>query len=572
MRADVMQFPYWNLPMADLAFIHPLLVKNPLPTDGLHASVRQVATAGAQVDTRLRAALPRERAVAGLAAAWQASVRPALYAGIDDVAAFAERLRIALPPLCAAAPYAATDAASCHSVADGLQALKLAAVAQASAAAETSAALARLDRFCGPAQEHGASAACFEALQAVQSAQRGMERAWHSVVCGCNALLGQLTGPTPNSALMVARLEIAFAGWNELATHLRAPSNAPRIGRALHADGHNAQAQRAPALKTVSAFRDGGVTQGADAVAAVIALLDSLAAGIAQLRSPGPDSAPLVGRHVDAVRALAADWPEQQRPAVLASLAALKQFGEEFVEIEAPRLQVAFGRMRRNDADELSQAATLVLGLRARLAALGQSFDSVALAVGDYLSLMARASLDLETDTGDVARRLQSGQSRAEALACLASRLRLRLDEAPARSARTWLPPMLATLFDQARRTPTAKLVAVAHELDRVRSAQAGTMQDAASLQGLLPALSSYLNAIDRLGAGVAAVLAGSANLQAQLADLHTALLAHPSSGAMASAQLRAALADWRSIARRIGRLPPSGVTTPGAVRPSLHG
>ena len=548
--------------MPELAFIHPLLVKNPLPTDVLHASVRQVATAGAQLDTRLRGVLPRDRGMASLGAAWQATVRPALYGGIDDVAAFAERLRIALPPLCAASPYAATDATACCTLADGLKVLRLGAVAQAIAAAETTAALTRLDRF-GPAdQQIGAQAACIEALQAVQSAQREMERAWHSVVCGFNALLGQLTGATLNSALMVARLEIAFAGWNELATHLRAPSNAPRP--------QHGQATGAPLLKTVSAFRDGGIGEGADAVAAVIALLDSLAAGIAQQRSPGPDCAPLIGRHVDAVRALARDWPDRLRPGVLASMASLKHFGEQFVEREAPQLQTAFGRMRRQDLDERSQAAGLVLHVSGRLAVLAQGFDSVALAVSDYLSTMARASLELETDTAEVARRLQSGQSRAQALACLASRLRLEL---PPRAPRTWLPAVLATLLDHARRTPTARLVGVAHELDRVRSAQAGTMQDAASLQSLLPALSSYLNAIDRLGAGVSAVLAGSATLQAQLAELHGALLANPASGAIASAQLRAALADWRSIARRIGRLPPqASVTMPAGVRPSLHG
>ena len=561
--------------MPDLAFIHPLLVKNPLPTDALHASVRQVATAGAQLDTRLRALMPRERGMASLASAWQATVRPMLYGGIDDVAAFAERLRMALPPLCAAGPYAATDAQACGSVADGLQVLKLAALAQAAAAAETTAALARLDRFASADQQIGAGAACAEALQAVQSAQRGMERAWHSVVCGFNALLGQLTGATLNSALMVARLEIAFAGWNELATHLRAPSNAPRIGRAWDPACPAGQDPRPPLLKTVSAFRDGGIGDGADAVASVIALLDSLAAGIAQQRSPGPHCAPLVGRHIDAVRDLARDWPDRLRPGVLASMAALKHFGEQFVELEAPRLQTAFGRMRRQDLDERAQAARLVLDLGARLAALAQGFDGVALAVNDYLSTMARAALDLETDTANVGRALQSGQSRAHALACLASRLRLRLRlETPStRTTRPWLPAAIGALLDQARRAPTARLVGVAHELDRVRSAQAGSMQDAASLQSLLPALSSYLNAIDRLGAGVSSVLAGSATLQAQLADLHGALLANPASGAMASAQLRAALADWRSIARRIGRLPPpAGVMTPGGVRPSLHG
>lgn len=552
--------------MPDLAFIHPLLVKNPLPQDALHAAVRQVATAGAQLDTRLRAVLPRDRGMASLAAAWQAAVRPALYGGIDDVAAFADRLRSALPPLCAAGPYAATDAGACKTVNDGLHVLKLAAVAHAAAALESSAALARLERFVGADEQDPAQAACFDALQAVLSAQRAMERAWHGVVCGFNALLGQMTGATLNSALLVARLDVAHAGWTELAAHLRAPSSAPR---SPHAPPAAIQGPRAPGLTSVSAFRHGGIGDGADAVAAVIGLLDSLATGIAQLPSPGPDSAPLVGRHVDAVRALAQVWPERLRPEVLASMAALKHFGEQFVEMEAPRLQAALGRMRRQDIDERAQAAALVTDVGARLAVLATSFDAVALCVGDYLSSMARASLDLETDTAAVARRLQAGQSRAEALACLASRLRQSLG---AHTKRRWLE----RLPWMGRRSPGARLVAVAHELDSLRCAQAGTMQDAASLQSLLPALSSYLTAIDRLGSGVAAALTGTSTLQAQLAELHDVLLADPASGATASAQLRAALADWRTIARRIGRLPPvdrAGVRMPGgAVRTSLHG
>lgn len=558
--------------MPDLAFIHPLLVKNPLPHDALHAAVRQVATAGAQLDTRLRAVLPRERDTASLAAAWQADVRPALYGGIDDVAAFADRLRSALPPLCAAGPYAATDGGASRTVSDGLQVLRLAALAHAAAALESSAALARLERFIGADKHDPANAACFDALQAVLSAQRAMERGWHGVVCGFNALLGQMTGATLNSALLVARLDAAHAGWSELAAHLRAPSSAPR---APHSPRSAAQGGRGAGLKSVSAFRHGGIGDGADAVAAVIGLLDSLAAGIARLPSPGADSAPLVGRHVDAVRALAHAWPGRLRPEVFASMAALKHFGEQFVEMEAPRLQAAFGQMRRQDVDERAQAAALVTDVGARLAALARSFDAVALSVADYLSSMARASLDLETDTAAVAGRLQSGQSRAEALACLASRLRLRLDT---HAQRRWLSRLLERLPGMGRRSPSARLVALAHELDSLRSAQAAAMNDAASLQSLLPALSSYLTAIDRLGAGLAAALAGIPALQAQLAELHGALLANPASGAIASAQLRAALEDWRTIARRIGRLPPvdagAGMaTTPAdAVRTSLHG
>lgn len=556
--------------MPDLAFLHPLLVKNPLPDDALRACVRQVATAGAQLDTRLRAVLPRDRGMASLAAAWQATLRPALYGGIDDVAAFADRLRTALPPLCAAAPYSATDGGAFKTISEGLQALKLAAVAHAAAAGETSAALARLERFLRVDEQDAPHAACAEALQAVLSAQRSMERAWHGMLCGFNALLGQLCGATLNSALLVARLDVAHAGWNELAAQLRAPSSAPRRP---HATRTAAPDQRAPGLATVSAFRHGGIGDGADAVATVIDLLDSLATGIAQLPSPGPDSAPLVGRHVDAVRALAHAWPGRLRPEVLAAMAALKHFGEQFVEVEAPRLQAAFGRTRRQDADERSQAAALVTDVGTRLAVLARSFGAAAPGVGDYLSSMARAALDLETDTAAVARRLQAGQSRAEALACLASRIRLRLDR---RARRRWLPWILAALPGMARRSPRARLAAVAQELDKLRSAQAGTMKDAATLQSLLPALASYLTAIDRLGAGVAAALTGTASLQAQLAELHDALLADPACGAAARAQLRAALADWRTIARRIGRLPPldgGAATTPGgAVRTSLHG
>lgn len=560
--------------MPDLALIHPLLVKNPLPHDALHAAVRQVATAGAQLDTRLRAVLPRDRGMASLAAAWLATVRPALYGGIDDVAAFADRLRSSLPPLCAAGPYAATDTGAGKTVNDGLQVLKLAAVAHEAAAADSAAALARLERFIRVDEQDPASAACVDALQAVQSAQRAMERAWHGVVCGFNALPGQMTGATFNSALLVARLDVAHAGWSDLAAHLRAPSTAPRSPRSPRGAGHGT----GPAgLKTVSAFRHGGIGDGADAMAAVIGLLDSLAAGIAQLPSPGADSAPLVGRHIDAVRALAQAWPGRLRPEVLASMAALKHFGEQFVEVEAPRLQVALGRMRRQDLDERGQAAALVTDVGVRLAGLAKGFDAVAPCIGEYLSSMARAALDLETDTAAVARRLQAGQSRAEALACLASSLRLGLRLGLHMHARRrWLPWLLERLPGMGRRSPGARLVAVAHELDSLRSAQACAMKDAASLQSLLPALSSYLAAIDRLGAGVAAALAGTSGLQGQLAELHGALLADPASGAIASAQLRAALADWRTIARRIGRLPPAGAgalkTPGGGARTSLHG
>ena len=556
--------------MPDLAFIHPLLVKNPLPHDALHAAVRQVATAGAQLDTRLRAVLPRDRGMASLAAGWLAIGRPALYGGIDDVAAFADRLRSSLPPLCAAGPYAATDTGACKTVNDGLQVLKLAAVAHEAAAADSAAALARLERFIRADEQDPACAACVDALQAVQSAQRAMERAWHGVVCGFNALLGQMTGATLNSALLVARLDVAHGGWSDLAAHLRAPSSAPRTPHSPRGAAHGT----GPAgLKTVSAFRHGGIGDGADAVAAVIGLLDSLAAGIAQLPSPGADSAPLVGRHIDAVRALAQAWPGRLRPEVLASMAALKHFGEQFVEMEAPRLQAALSRMRRQDLDERGQAAALVTDVGVRLAGLAKGFDAVAPCIGEYLSSMARAALDLETDTAAVARRLQAGQSRAEALACLASRLRLRLHT---HASRRWLPWLLERLPGMGRRSRGARLVAVAHELDSLRSAQACTMKDAASLQSLLPALSSYLAAIDRLEAGVAAALAGTSGLQGQLAELHGALLANPASGAIASAQLRAALADWRAIARRIGRLPPAGAdalkTPGGGARTSLHG
>lgn len=568
-----MQFPDWKLPMPDLAFIHPLLVKNPLLTDALHAGVRQVATAGARLDTRLRAVLPGEHEMDALAVAWRADLRQALYGGIDDVAAFADRMRTTLPAVCAAGPYAATDAGAAKTVTCGLQVLRLAAVAHAAAVSETAAALARFEQFThtGDRQAH---AACDEAMQAVLSAQRAMGRAWHGVVCGLNALLGQAAGATLNSALLVARLDAARAGWNELAAHLRAPSSAPRTAHTVCMPSEAPETRRTPALATVSAFRHGAIGDGAGAVAELIDLLDSLATGIAHLPSPGPDSAPLVGRHIDAVRALACAWPGQLRAEVLASMATLKHFGEEFVELDAPRLQAAFDRMRGQDAAEWPQAAALVSVLGTRLAGMAHPFDTVVLGVGCYLSSMTRASLDLETDTGAVARRLKAGQSRAEALAGLANRLRLRLG---AQAGRRWLPRLLAILADIAGGSPTARLIAVAHELDKVRSAQADTMKDAASLQSLLPALSSYLSAIDRLGAGVAAAQNGTASLQSQLAELHDALLASWSSGAIASAQLRAALADWRAIARRIGRLPPQGdggATTPvGAVAPpSLRG
>lgn len=580
--------------MPDLALIHPLLLANPFPSDALHAAVRQAATAGARLDTRfaaldgqprLSAAAPslsgHEREVLADALAWRQELQPALYASIDDVAAFAERMRAQLGPMAACARRAGGDSGALQALSEGAYVLKLAALAHAAGARQATLGLAgfhaRMSRSTSGfvaaldalVKKRGASAAmhmqvargararrealgkAIPAVAAVMAAQAALELAWHELAENFDTVLDRLRSPAPAVAQLAPGLELACADWSQLSAGLRAPGSTPRRGAIAPAASE--APPRAAALKTVSAFRSEGIGDGAETVAATVGVLDSLAGGITQLPSPAAGAAAPVGRHIDTVRAAALAWPGRLRPQLLGTMYALRRFGEHLVERDAPELLAALERIGSGGAPARQQAACLVASLGARLAELGGRFDGVTRGLGDHLDAMARTSASLERDTAAVARRLQSGQARTEALACQVSRLQSQLDGAGTEN-RHWLPQGLAALVGA---RPGNRLAGVTRQMQDVRAEQAAALGDAASLQTLLPALSAYLTAASSVAAGAAAMHAGVIALRAQLAELRGRALEDPAAAHVA-VQLQAALADWRAVVRCIGRLAPA--------------
>lgn len=570
--------------MPELAFIHPLLFSNPLPTERLAAAAEGAATAGALTQRSFAAYLAlaplaptvpaldfNEQNVHGHVCVWVSTLQPSLGAGQAALALYGGHLVRDLAPLLAAAPFAATEPQARTSVLDGLQLLKMAAVAQQLNAREVALAAdsfrsrfaramvayvigidnlaeARADANAWQFRElakqrQDALGKAMSMLAAAVSALGAMESAWRGLVAHIDILLDQLRESSLNSALLHRRLSQAAVDWRALVASLGGASGAP---------------PRAPELRSVSAFRNGELSDGAEAVAGVIGVLDALSSGIAQLPQPEGARAAQVGQHIGAVRALAQAWPRRGRPSLLGSMTSLKQFGDEFVANDAPRLQAAFQRGAGDDASR--QAAALMLaGVIARLSGLVEAFASVRADLGAYLGEVAGVSAALETDTVLVTRRLQDEHARARVLAGRASRLQNKLDGAHERQRWHWLLGPLGALLTREIDQLGSRMAAVAGQLAALRAEQAATLGDASYLQQLLPALSRYLTGVDRVGAGIEAARSGAQTLQIQLAELRGAIMAGPGASAGAEAQLQAALDDWRAISRQIGRLAAAG-------------
>lgn len=581
--------------MPDLATIHPLLVSNPLPVDRLAGAVAGAVTAGVMTEScfnaylqlpELAPTLPalgfNEQNVYGHVCMWINTLQPSLSAGRSAVALYAARLRLDLAPMLSAAPFAATEPHALKTVFDGLQVLKVAAVAQQLKAREAALAadsfrsrfaramvayVVEIDTAPEPRGQQANSTEQFRShakqrqdalgraismVASAVSALGALESAWRGLVAHTDILLDQLRGQGLNSVLLLGRLNIAAAEWSALEARLAGSDGS---GHPMCAPASVAGAARASPLKSVSAFRNGDINDGTEAVAGVIGVLDSLSTGIAQLPQPLATSAPLVGRHIGAVQQLAHAWPHRGRPSLLGSMAALKQFGDDFVTHDAPRLLAAFQELGDGAAGQ--PAAGLIGDLIARLAELVDAFEVVRRGLDAYLSEVAGASAELEQDTALVTRRLQDEQARAQALAHRASELQGKLDGAHERQRWHWLLGPLGAIITNEIDVLSKRMAEAANQLHGIRTQQAATISDATYLQNLLPALSSYLTGVDRIGTGIGAALSGIQTLQVQLAELRSAIVARPGAAAGAGAQLQAALADWRDISRKIGHLPP---------------
>jgi hypothetical protein len=243
--------------MSDLAYIHPLLVSNPLPPDRLRSSRDRAAAACALaarcyhdiLEARL-AALPfmaaHDAGMRGHAHAWQERLHPALMACLDGVGAFARRQNDALAALLLAAADADVDPAARDKLQGAVKSLcsgagaEQAIARQAGVAADNlRCASARdfvafvvdadaLRRALPPAQEtRAAFALAIDARQrsmgdamalvaGVIDALGALETAWGALVANFDTLAAQLAGPGLSSAVLLARLRSARAAWSAL--------------------------------------------------------------------------------------------------------------------------------------------------------------------------------------------------------------------------------------------------------------------------------------------------------------------------------------------------------------------
>ena len=517
--------------MAELAFIHPLLVRNPLPADRLRSSRARAASAcalaGECFDGLLLLALPELPAMAahdsgarGHALAWRDSLGPALGACLEGVAAFARRHNESLAPLLLAAADAEVDPAARRKLAAGFAALRSGAEAEQEIARQGALAADAMRRAC--ARDFVAFVVEADALRralapgqqarmafelAIDARQRAMgdamamvagavdafgalEGAWRELGAGFKQLAGQSAATPVNGALLLARLNAARAEWctlgeiAQLPPALRACSEAP-----------------APAAAT-------GSTPGS--AAALVASVDSCAQRIAAMPAPQGAGVPAALRHIGVLQQLALAWPQVARAGQLAALRALKDFGERL---------------------HAEQGACEPGALAPRLADIARLLETASAELGGYLARLGMVARQIQADTALLNGRLRVSRQQADTIQAGAASLQRRLDGARARQRWLWRLGPLSSLMTQEIDHLEDKLKNSAGALHALRGAQAVTLDDAACLQGLLPALSGLLEGAERLRASMIAALLGIQMLQSRLAS---------------GGQLQPALADWQ--------------------------
>ncbi|MDM5178015.1 hypothetical protein PO883_12520 [Massilia sp. DJPM01] len=305
-------------------------------------------------------------------------------------------------------------------------------------------------------------------------------------------------------------------------------------------------------------FWSPGIGLGAGIILELSADIDSLSQRIAQLPERAGATRPMVSHYLFMVKTLAAAWATRSRPALDAGLDGLRHLGESLLAQDAPPLATALLNMFHGRPSDGPGAVRLVDGLVRRLAAPSAALDAIDADVGSYLAQMACASADLETDTTLVTQRLQADHVHAFILAQQVNTLQGKLAEARARRHSHWL---LGPEADEARQDiilHNGALESVMRQLDHIRNGQSAMMAEAAYLQGLLPTLSAYLSGMDRIGAGIRTLAAGTRALRAELDDLKNVLLAGPAVSSQVHAQLQAALPAWRTLTARIASFPPA--------------
>jgi len=300
-----------------------------------------------------------------------------------------------------------------------------------------------------------------------------------------------------------------------------------------------------------SPFWCGAIGSGAALVASLASHIDVLSHRIGQLPVRAAVTRPVVGQYLSMLRTLAAAWHARSRPALVAAIDALVFVGDT---IGQPQTLAALARQH---TDGGRAGARMVDTLLRRLAAPVSALGALHADFGSYLAQMACASQDLECDTALVTERVQSDYVHAFLLSQQATALQSKLDDANVRQRADWLLGPHAEQLRQEIALHGSALEGVRRQLDQLRAEQAATRAEADYLQSLMPSLSTYLAAVERMGAGIAACFGGAQSLQMALAGLEQLL----SCGQVpvAEQQLIDALPHWQALAASAASLrPPS--------------
>ncbi|UUZ48375.1 hypothetical protein LP420_36955 [Massilia sp. B-10] len=223
--------------------------------------------------------------------------------------------------------------------------------------------------------------------------------------------------------------------------------------------------------------------------------VDGLSQGISQLPVRAGVTRPVVGQYLSMMRSLAAAWQARTRPALAGALEALALVGDSLGQ---PPTLAALRQPRQ-------AGVRMADGLLRRLAAPGSTLTALSADLGSFLAQMARASNELECDTALVTERVQSDAVHAFLLSQQASALQSELDDATVRQRALAAGAPCPAPASEEIALHSSALEGVRRQLGQLQTEQSATRAEADYLQTLLPTLSAYLAALERMHAGIEA-------------------------------------------------------------------
>lgn len=325
-----------------------------------------------------------------------------------------------------------------------------------------------------------------------------------------------------------------------------------RAALAAHPASVAAQAWRAPE----SAFWCGAIGAGAGIMVELAVHLDVLSNSIVQLPESTATSRPAVINYLSMVKQLAAAWSTETRPQLTAAIEALAHVGTSVGQ--------SFTReaLANRSADGGRAAARVLDALLRRLAAPGTALATLGGHFENQLAGMACATHDLQTDIVMVSERLQSDHVHAFLLSQQVNALQSKIDDASMRQDAYWLQGPHSEQIRHEIALHSRAFEGVRRQLDHLHAEQAATRAEAHYLQNLMPSLTGYLGALDRIGAAIRATRAGTDTLLAELKEVKRMLAEQGPASIDVDAQLRAALPRWRELAADAARLGPARPAT----------